>query len=663
MALQSIGRPGCSVRRTPLLLSWMLCCLLVVTACSSGHPRGTAAPTPLSGSAKGAVTVPVTAAGALATTASWQVRMAATTSAGTGATLTIAPPGATAPAAAPPAGLRPGSDPARFELVGAQLGSDGAMVTRKLSAPVPADQQASLAYFDEKARAWVSVPTKVSADRRQLTANTGHFSIWDDIYYGIGAGITKRADAPSCWGSTPSWVQNTTFFDDLNAPLQWCAGRDPKNPQWLVVKVVASRAYGFLMRPAVTPQWTYSSFMHDIPGPVDLITNGVDQALRLPDTLQAMRGGVFLAPGAEVDFGFTEQQVRSLKTSELVSADPSITWMLAGSMYSAVSAVIGKDNAEFSYAFSLVAALQCARDLVKTNSAPELSTALVACLVTNADDFSKSSLKLAQMAGANTAAAKKLLDFADPLAVEKGAPKISVIAEVSLGVAAASVGAQIGEWLADQSQPPESRALSVSLNAAPTTSVTNINPLTSSGALREGWSIAQAGSGDPVDCSYDQGSPSAVSPGTHRCGDSASMSDACWTSSRYPRQILCLLDPFAKVLHARLAVNVPTSTPAASLPQPLGVELYDGTQWRLRVGGSWGGRADGLAGAYSCSRGAVCDYAKTGKSIVILTDGGSLVDTSTQPWTVKVGEIGDPQINYPPPKTVKVRKVLYVSTR
>jgi len=95
----------------------------------------------------------------------------------------------------------------------------------------------------------------------------------------------------------------------------------------------------------------------------------------------------------------------------------------------------------------------------------------------------------------------------------------------------------------------------------------------------------------------------------------------------------------------------------------LGVELYDGTQWRLRVGGSWGGRADGLAGAYSCSRGAICDYAKTGKSIVILTDGGSFVDTSTQPWTVKVGEIGDPQTNYPPPKTVKVRKVLYVSTR
>jgi hypothetical protein len=445
MALQSAGKPGCSVHRAPVMLSWLLCCLLLVTACTSGHPRGAAAPTPLLGSAKGAVTVPVTAAGALATTASWQVRMAATTSAGTGATLTITPPAATTPAVVAP-GLRSGSDPARFELVGARLGADGAVVTRNLSAPVPVDQQASLAYFDETVRTWVAVPTMVSADRRQLTAHTAHFSIWDDIYYGIGTGITKRADAPSCAGSTPSWVQDTTFFDDLNAPLRWCAGRDPNNPQWLVVKVVASRSYGFLMRPAVTPQWTYSSFLHDIPGAADLVTAGIDQTLRLPDLLQPMDGGVFLAPGAEVDFGFTEQQVRSLKTTELVSADPSITWMLAGSMYSAVSAVTGNDK--LAYAYSLVAALQCVHDQVGANSALERSTAFITCMASNAEDIYAAAINLAVKTGMDTTAATKA---------------IPAVAAVSLGVAAASVGAQIGEWLADQEQPPASRALSVSL--------------------------------------------------------------------------------------------------------------------------------------------------------------------------------------------------------
>jgi len=326
-------------------------------------------------------------------------------------------------------------------------------VTKQLDASVPAGQQASLAYFDESAWAWVAVPTVVSADRRQLTARTTHFSIWDDIYYGIGAGITKRADAPSCTGPTPSWVTDTTFLDDLNAPLQWCAGRDPKNPGWLVVKVVASRAYGFLIRPAVTPQWTYSSFLHDLPGLVDVITNGVDQALRLPDTLQAMRGGMFLAPGSEVDFGFTEQQVRSLQTAELVAADPSITWMLAGSMYSAVSAVTGEDNAKLSYALSIVAAIQCGRDVATANSALERSTALVSCLATNTRDFSKIALTLAEQAGAEKAAATK---------------QIPGVAEVSLVVTAATVGAQIGEWMADQEQPSASRALSVSLKAMQT---------------------------------------------------------------------------------------------------------------------------------------------------------------------------------------------------
>jgi hypothetical protein len=46
-------------------------------------------------------------------------------------------------------------------------------------------------------------------------------------------------------------------------------------------------------------------------------------------------------------------------------------------MYSAVSAVTGKDNAKLAYEYSLVAALQCADDLVKANGALKRSTAFV----------------------------------------------------------------------------------------------------------------------------------------------------------------------------------------------------------------------------------------------------------------------------------------------
>jgi hypothetical protein len=195
--------------------------------------------------------------------------------------------------------------------------------------------------------------------------------------------------------------------------------------------------------------------------------------------------------------------------------------------------------------------------------------------------------------------------------------------------------------------------------------VTNINPLTPAGALRSGWTIAgDPASAEPVDCQYDQGSPSAVSPGTHRCGYSAQSADACWTSRQYPGQILCLFDPFGKVLHAQRVVNVPKSTPAPARAVPVGVELFDGTRWRLRNGGSWGGRKDDLRGAYSCVSGAICDYAKTGKTIVVLArDLVDAVNTSAQPWTVKVGELGDPRTDYPPPKIAKVRKAFFITTR
>ena len=115
-------RSGRAVSRT-IVLPWLLCCLLLVSACSSGHPEASTTTASSTESAKGTVTVPVTTAGATAATGSWQVHMAATPSARTGATLTIAPPGATDPPAAAPAGLRLGGESARFDLVGAQLGA------------------------------------------------------------------------------------------------------------------------------------------------------------------------------------------------------------------------------------------------------------------------------------------------------------------------------------------------------------------------------------------------------------------------------------------------------------------------------------------------------------------------------------------------------------
>lgn len=59
--------------------------------------------------------------------------------------------------------------------------------------------------------------------------------------------------------------------------------------------------------------------------------------------------------------------------------------------------------------------------------------------------------------------------------------------------------------------------------------------------------------------------------------------------------------------------------------QPWGVELADGAKCVRRRGGSWPGRADGLAGAYSCDR----------ENEFVLAGDGPLVNRAKPAWTVK----------------------------
>jgi hypothetical protein len=77
---------------------------------------------------------------------------------------------------------------------------------------------------------------------------------------------------------------------------------------------------------------------------------------------------------------------------------------------------------------------------------------------------------------------------------------------------------------------------------------------------------------------------------------------------------------------------------------PFALLLDDGTQCRLRNGGAWGSRDDGLAGAYGCN----------GESAVLtpLMDASTpAVDRSHPLWTVKVGPLGPDNVHFPPPET------------
>ncbi len=79
----------------------------------------------------------------------------------------------------------------------------------------------------------------------------------------------------------------------------------------------------------------------------------------------------------------------------------------------------------------------------------------------NSAAITKQAVTLAKEAGVDTGVADTAAGLVTPIA---------------LGVTAASVGAQIGEWLSDQTQPPASRALSGSLKALPAPSTPSSAP-------------------------------------------------------------------------------------------------------------------------------------------------------------------------------------------
>ncbi|SPM36592.1 hypothetical protein MRAB57_4433, partial [Mycobacterium rhizamassiliense] len=84
----------------------------------------------------------------------------------------------------------------------------------------------------------------------------------------------------------------------------------------------------------------------------------------------------------------------------------------------------------------------------------------------------------------------------------------------------------------------------------------------------------------------------------------------------------------------------PTATPA-----PFALQLDDGTQCRLRNGGAWGGRDDGLVGAYGCP------FESPAVLVAVSANPGApAIDRSQALWTVKVGALGAGGAHFPPPQ-------------
>jgi hypothetical protein len=179
----------------------------------------------------------------------------------------------------------------------------------------------------------------------------------------------------------------------------------------------------------------------------------------------------------------------------------------------------------------------------------------------------------------------------------------------------------------------------------PPTRVITAVPVGPNGEPINGYQLgpSQSNVDDVADCTTP--SPAAVSDGIYYCSPTAAGADVCWPST--PGSLLCVDDPWSKELHR---VSYPDPLPQVrpvATPQPFALLLDDDTHCRLRNGGSWGGRQDGYVGAYYCGA------ANSNLAVLVLPSQGATatIERSTPVWTVKIGQLGSPTADFPPPQT------------
>lgn len=195
------------------------------------------------------------------------------------------------------------------------------------------------------------------------------------------------------------------------------------------------------------------------------------------------------------------------------------------------------------------------------------------------------------------------------------------------------------------------------------TKIVALSPFRPSGQLKKAWHTSvEPGSvpkGASLDCSDGISPGYALNNGMYTCFPSVVGADACWASPKYTGRVLCLESPWSRSLRPLAVRALPVSTRAPKRPQPLAMELEDGTRWLLKTSGTYPSRKDKLLGIYLCAN-KKCSSKVTGKDLAILSSGGPGVNRSKPVWTVRVGEVGSYDDDFPAPKRHKVKKAWFV---
>jgi hypothetical protein len=175
------------------------------------------------------------------------------------------------------------------------------------------------------------------------------------------------------------------------------------------------------------------------------------------------------------------------------------------------------------------------------------------------------------------------------------------------------------------------------------TEIVTVVGVTAAGDPAPGYVVEQNAS--PVsDCSA---SP-AGGVGVVWCSPSAADADVCWVG-RDRLTLYCGLSPWERRLSTARADQPVGRVQPVRDPQPWGLILADGAHCTMRNGGAWGGRSDGLTGAYSCDR--------PSEYVLVGTDQhDTAVDKHGVRWTVRVGDLGaGDDTKLPPPTVVPVQ--------
>jgi len=245
-----------------------------------------------------------------------------------------------------------------------------------------------------------------------------------------------------------------------------------------------------------------------------------------------------------------------------------------------------------------------------------------------------------------------------PAADSGAAASASAAAAASNRSAAAKASAEssAGEQATEQSAAEQSAAELSSPPAVSATAVVNVAAANGAGVPMPGFTVVDdQGGNSPVDCSFGAPDPAAVGVNTHDCSPHAASAHFCWGTTGTV-DLVCSWDARSTELHRYTATGTLTDTAAAADPVPWGLDLADGRQCDVRLGGAFSGRPDDYTVAY------VCDGAA--ETYVLGNSTDPVVDTSGPQWIVKVGELShNPTVtSLPPPEPIGVVTAYFAAT-